>query len=464
MEKKQDIQELNELLSAYFLPNEIAELLTYLGRREILNDVPPAGERGARSWFFQLVDRLAARGELDQDLFKALEERAPKRKAEIRAVAALFVKTDDARGKLRAADLERLLEASLAAGLDAWERQFSLLDQFGGDRWRERLHRHAPTNLRATLAALNEAEGDQLERWVGAAKQAAGAGAAAGVFEWYRCHLAGQRSQSYPLPASRPDTAPADAPLRDISEARHRTAVERLVPFSFLAAGQRAGAAVARVRFVKHVGGHAVLTPANRFQGTGVLVAPGLLLTSWWLARASAFERGEDDFLAQCAAASFRFDGEDGREELVVSRGAAAWDAALNVVLLRIGDPLGRPPVTLRATPPRPGEPLSVIQHPLAGDKRIAPRELRDYAVADNFLTFQTGERIAFAGAPWFDDAWQMVALQGKISHSGPAIEYRATLAAALVDALRRGAVAVPPGGDAAAVWDELRAAQPALA
>lgn len=458
------IAALNDLLRSCFRPDEMVAALTFLGRGEVVDEVPAVAGMAAKEWFYRVIDWLQARGELDQSLFGAIERERPGRADEVRAVAALFVTPDDAAGKLGPADLERLLEAALAAGLDAWETQFALLEQFGWERWRARLHRHASTNLRATLEALNDAAGDELERWLGAAEQVAGAGAAGEVLGWYRCHLERQRSPADPVPAASEAPAQSIEPVHDIGEYWHRTEIERLVPFSYLAAGQRAGEAVARVRFVRHVDGQALLSAACRYQGTGVLVAPRLMLTSWWLARASSFERGEEDFLAQCRAASFRFDPAGERERLLVSCGAAAWNVALNLILVRIEEGLGREHATLRAAPLQAGEPLSVIQHPLAGDKRVGLRIVREYAVPDPLLRFRTQERIAFAGAPWFDDAWRVVAIQGKVSHRGSVVEYTATPIAAIVEALRRGDVEVPPGGDAAAVWEELRAAQPELA
>jgi hypothetical protein len=192
------------------------------------------------------------------------------------------------------------------------------------------------------------------------------------------------------------------------------------LPRAFLDAALRNGASVARLAVPRIVDGE-VGKPSH---GTGWLVAPRLVVTCDHVVAARDLEweprPSDTDYAAQALATVVRFDYYDdagGFLEVAVEA-LVAWDAALDVALLRLAaDPptAARAPLVLLSQRPAltPRDRLNIIQH---GDGR--PQQ---YALRNNFyqkrsddarlLWYLTDTMPGASGSPVFNDRWRVVAL-----------------------------------------------------
>ncbi|OLZ58248.1 hypothetical protein AVW11_28505 [Streptomyces amritsarensis] len=151
--------------------------------------------------------------------------------------------------------------------------------------------------------------------------------------------------------------------------------------------------------------------------GTGVLIAPQLLLTNNHVV---PFEAHQSE-----AAVEFNYEyDENGKpREYQTFRFApeVCWftDVELDFSLVglkkvdgkRPGDIYGWVPLIEQTGKVIRGEPLNVIHHPCGGLKRMSIRENRMVAEDELWLRYTSDTQGGSSGAPVFNDQWEMVAL-----------------------------------------------------
>jgi endonuclease G len=186
-----------------------------------------------------------------------------------------------------------------------------------------------------------------------------------------------------------------------------------LMPLAYLQKGLDAARSVGKVNVIDqtfHLQGN----------GTGFLIAPGLLITNHhvlesanWAVNSTLemnFERDVQGRLLKSSIFSFRpdifFYTNDDLDLTVVVVNNLDLEQTINIssyAYLPLISQLGK-----IAT----GEALSIIQHPGGQEKRIAIREnLLIEHDSPNFIWYQTDTTPGSSGAPVFNDEWQVVAL-----------------------------------------------------
>lgn len=203
-----------------------------------------------------------------------------------------------------------------------------------------------------------------------------------------------------------------ESPTRSLALAMERVVgrSDRL-PVVFFERGAIAARAVGRVV------AHDPVTDAPTPVGTGVLVAPGLLLTTHLVL--------PDATAARHATIEFRHEYRlDGTLDTPVGyafdpRVCFLTDPALDVTLVAVADPRGTlgtfgfHPLVAEDAAALVGETLSVIEHPGAEPKQVALRGCQLLDVLDDFVHYSLGTTcMGSPGAPVFNDQWELVALQ----------------------------------------------------
>lgn len=180
---------------------------------------------------------------------------------------------------------------------------------------------------------------------------------------------------------------------------------------SFLSRGLTAARSVGRI--VMPAGGGNPITAV----GTGVLVAPSLLLTNNHVIPTA------DD--AAGLVVQFGYDYGDDGEELPydtcrLEPDRCYWtDEELDFTVVAVADLDGRPPgekygvVALieQTGKALKAEVLNVIHHPGGERKRLSIRENRLVAEDELWLRYTSDTKRGSSGAPAFNDQWEMIAL-----------------------------------------------------
>jgi endonuclease G, mitochondrial len=199
------------------------------------------------------------------------------------------------------------------------------------------------------------------------------------------------------------------------------------LPYAFLEDGFHAGQGVVKLVVPRFEGGQPAEGPMGprRFNGTGWLVAPDMVLTNFHVicARESGEAEPSDTDLTlqvQHTKALFDYD-EDGATGIeipvlaLVARGTRGGEQ--DYAILRIDPtsvPAGRNPLGVRCQPPsvpKSGFPVNIIQHPAGLPKRIALRA--------NLLKTATTQRLEYfgdtlggsSGSPLCNDRWEVIGI-----------------------------------------------------
>ncbi|MEL6476722.1 MAG: trypsin-like peptidase domain-containing protein [Pseudomonadota bacterium] len=183
---------------------------------------------------------------------------------------------------------------------------------------------------------------------------------------------------------------------------------DNLQSISWLAQGLASSAAICRVITSKSI-------------GTGFLLPGGFVLTNNHVVPSAE--------LAADADLEFNFErdieGRMRRSSLYpVDPGVFATDATLDYTLLKVGaapeeEPLSRwGHVTLgQGRKVELGDPVTIIQHPDGGEKRIALTSNDVVYVDAPRLLYRTDTKKGSSGAPVFNEAWEVVALHRAGGH-----------------------------------------------
>lgn len=104
---------------------------------------------------------------------------------------------------------------------------------------------------------------------------------------------------------------------------------------------------------------------------------------------------------------------------------------------------------------PKPLEPLNIIQHPGAGEKKIAVTSNQCVSVNDTRLTYMTDTEKGSSGAPVFDETWRVVGLHrasgnpeylpnGQVVHPNEGVVIPRILAHPALDPIRKTLLSAP--------------------
>lgn len=243
----------------------------------------------------------------------------------------------------------------------------------------------------------------------------------------------------------------------------HRGETVDFLPTPFLDQGAWIGRAVGRI--VVSWGG------ATDF-GTGVIVAPGVILTNQHVLRSAQSAR----------AATVEFDFEDDRRPtrrvsslylLDPERGFVASPeiGGLDYALIAIGERISGP-AAVGELPTCPlmdsddrhlvGMPVNIIQHPGGRHRVVALRANRLLHRATRALLYETDTEQGSSGAPVFNDHWEMVALhhygepllaiEPGVTLKNPALNEGIRVSAIVSDLRERREQAVVQGGSPALI------------
>ena len=236
----------------------------------------------------------------------------------------------------------------------------------------------------------------------------------ASVFTAYETKVDAVASGQPPLPD--PATMPEIINKEDI------VYQDDMVDFSFLAAGDNVGRAVAKLLVPKYQGGAPVLQSGApvRHAGTGWLIKKDLLVTNHHVVNArktGESAASESDLLLQAMNAVVKFDYNSVDDEGTPATVTAleAWDENLDYAILHLAAPAACDPPRLfkQAVVFSSGSyvPLNIIQHPAGHPKRVAFRNNLLTAADATTIRYFTDTLSGSSGAPVFDDAWHVIAL-----------------------------------------------------
>lgn len=184
------------------------------------------------------------------------------------------------------------------------------------------------------------------------------------------------------------------------------------------------------------------LVRMNRVPGTGFLIAPDVVLTTYHLLEPAPDEHEE---LAKNVRISFHYGSYQGDFGL-----ADTWCLAksrpeeLDYVLLRLNGSPGRPfikPAT-QFHPFDPGTPLHIIQHPNGCELKVAHQHAAVICInqARTRVQYRTWTRDGSSGSPCFNKDWALVALHHGTDPSSADALYNEGIP---IDAIRES---LPPG------------------
>jgi len=183
------------------------------------------------------------------------------------------------------------------------------------------------------------------------------------------------------------------------------------LPMHYLSSGLRAARPVGRIQVRDMLGHH------QQF-GTGFLISPGLMLTNHHVLSSDEaamrsqieFDVQEDENFIELPRKTFRLNPDRffyASERLDFAIVAVAPRSSEGGLLAD----LGSLPLIEESGKALIDEPVTIIQHPEGGFKRIALRENKILGLVDDFIQYTTDTSISSSGAPVFNDQWQVVAL-----------------------------------------------------
>ncbi|MCB5183350.1 trypsin-like peptidase domain-containing protein [Streptomyces antimicrobicus] len=197
------------------------------------------------------------------------------------------------------------------------------------------------------------------------------------------------------------------------------------VPVGFLSEGAVAGASVARIKVLPYQGGALLQPLALPHNGTGWLIAPGLLVTNHHVVYARKRTSGgreavaDTDLKLQAVGSRTRFDyltEDDPDAQEVPGADLVAWDEELDYAVLRLApEATPRPYLRVATAPLAVTKDLpvavNIIQHPGGEPQRIALRNNLVYETTEQDVRYFTDTRGGSSGSPVMTDDWTVVAL-----------------------------------------------------
>jgi|GEM_PF-853422 len=443
------VAQLEELFKTVFTVDEL--------KRFVARNLPAVSDAVSRGGSlaqvaFDVADAANRRGLIDDALFESLRDVLPGRRGDIDRVAAMFTAGATAAPAAPSqpvpppqptvavpkwthwvSDPHAIDELS-AAQIDEGHGKDAKFDVLIGalGTWGNSLETHGDptTRIRRTLRRLNKVRnlvtGEiPLERWLREAKfLARGNNDAVAVFNKYLQVFPGADVEA---PSDLPPITEDEAKGMSLTPEAQIGAKDQTVSVGFLQQGWMASRSVARLLVPRFGNGKQLMdgdTPEVS-RGTGWLIAPDLLITSFHVIAARAPDEDAPtiaDFEAQAMNAKVEFDviDEDAESlsrtvtELVAVDASAERDFA--VLRLSSLQP-ARPPLRLaKAAHQRPrgfqlSQRVNVLQHPDGEPMRLGFR--------DNFVLFGNASSLSYltdtdrgsSGAPVLDDKWQVVAL-----------------------------------------------------
>jgi V8-like Glu-specific endopeptidase len=209
------------------------------------------------------------------------------------------------------------------------------------------------------------------------------------------------------------------APPKDVSDWKSTTTGATIVekvfgqntlhPIAFLARGVEVSRSVAYV---------SVSAGAERWSGTGFMIAPGLAMTNHHVISDSTQLPGV--LLRFNYQENFAGEAQPTKEYRAKAGGLFAADPKLDFAILEVdGDP-GNEWGWLPLHPGdiKTGDRINIIQHPEGRPKQISMQNNLVEYVGGDVLQYVTSTNPGSSGSPVFDDSWQVVGLH----HAGGSI------------------------------------------